>query len=171
MIKKINKKRFGFTLVEMLVVISIIGILSAVLAGGYVNSQKSARDVARKLSLKSISDTLSVYYSDYGVYPHTPEIDINDLIDDQNQLTKNGVVYIKKMPKETKDGVAQIFYEVGRAPTYKSFRLYTNLENDEDGSCYKDSLGVIEDNLNGYSISSGCIYLVTSSNASATSLP
>lgn len=154
MSKKI-KKYFGFTLVEMLVVISIIAILSAVLAGGYINSQKNARDASRKLSLKSMSDALNAYYADYGVFPS--QTTILDLINSQGEFSQNGIIYMKKIPKET-GSTGQILYQV--SPTGKSFKLFANLENVEDGSCLKKDVcfGL------GYSISNECCYVVTSSN-------
>ena len=154
MSKKI-KKYFGFTLVEMLVVISIIGILSAVLAGGYINSQKNARDAARKLSLKSMSDALNAYYADYGIFPE--QNTILDLINSQGELSKDGIIYIKKMPKET-GSMGEILYQV--SVTGKSFKLFANLENIEDGSCLSKTVCA---NL-GYSISNECCFVVTSSN-------
>lgn len=167
--KKLNKK-LGFTLVEMLVVISIIGILSTVLGGGYINSQKSARDAARKLSLKSISDAINWYYSDYGYFPKTPEININNLISNEGELSKNGVIYIKKMPNEKISSKRSgISYQV--SGTGRSFRLYINLENEEDKDCYKDSFGNTIRSLNGYyTVPTGCIYLVTSSNVGSEGL-
>lgn len=152
-------KRFGFTLVEMLVVISIIGILSAFLAGGYVNSQKSAKDAARKINLKSISDALNSYYADNGKYP-----EVGDLIDSQGAFmsTSDGIIYMKKVPIET-GGMESIEYE--RGSDEKSFRLYTNLENNEDKDCVSSSACA----LLGYSVTKGCCYIVTSSNIGTTS--
>ena len=152
----------------MLVVISIIGILSAVLAGGYVNSQKNSKDAARKLNLKAISDALNLYYADYGKYPlMTGATGINNLIENQGEFAAGGNIYMKKMPKDDiTGGRSGIRYEV--SSSLKSFRLYINLENEEDKSCYKTPLGGIENNLNGYTINSGCIYLLTSSNTGAT---
>lgn len=158
--KKINKKIFGFTLVEMLVVISIIAILSAILAGGYVNSQKSSRDAARKINLKSISDALNSYYADYGSYP-----DPNDLIDSQggfsSEIDGEVYIYMKKVPEEI-GSMLPIKYEV--SPTNRSFRLFTNLENDEDKDCIVES---VCDSLN-YNIENDCCYIVTSPNVGTT---
>ncbi len=154
--KKIDKKRFGFTLVEMLVVISIIAILSAVLAGGYSNSQKSARDAARKINLKSISDALNSYYADNGNYPEEGSW-INN-----GEFALDGIVYMKKVPVES-GNMVPIKYELGE-PSKKSFRLFTNLENDEDKDCVL--MDVCED-LN-YDIENGCCYIVTSSNVGTT---
>lgn len=161
--KKINKK-FGFTLVEMLVVISIIGILTSVLAGGYVNSQKNSRDAARKIQLKSISDALNSFYADNGRYPSDGGIGttgVNGLIYSQGQLVDgSGNIYIKKMPKEMKDDLQQIKYVV--SSTGKSFWLFTNLENLEDRSCKYGGCGPV------YAVDKGCCYPIISSNTQLT---
>lgn len=62
----------GLTLIELMVVISIIGILAAVGMGSYQSSLKSARDGKRKVDIKQIRSALEMYYADYGTYPPSP---------------------------------------------------------------------------------------------------
>ena len=146
---------FGFTLVEMLVVISIIAILSAVLAGGYSNSQRSARDAARKANLKSISDALNQYYADNGVFPNTIPLG--------GEFALNGIVYMKKMPSNVETGgMTPIRYDTNSSPPRKHFRLYTNLENNEDKACFKGSA------CGNYNTPNNCCFIITSSNLGAT---
>jgi len=158
-----NKKivrNFGFTLVEMLVVISIISILSAVLAGGYSNSQKSARDATRKINLKSISDALNSYYADNGRYPEE-----DDLTDTDGSFVLDNIIYMRKVPIET-GGMTPILYERGSGT--KSFRLYSNLENEEDKDCILNSICESISFSNNYHSNKGCCYVVTSSNVGTT---
>ena len=63
-----NQKR-GFTLIEMLIVIAIIAILSAIVLTGVTGFQASARDTARIGDLKNIQDYLELYYNKCGFYP------------------------------------------------------------------------------------------------------
>ena len=51
----------GFTLIEMLVVISLIGILAAIALVSFTSSQKQARDVVRKSDLKQYQTLLESY--------------------------------------------------------------------------------------------------------------
>jgi prepilin-type N-terminal cleavage/methylation domain-containing protein len=64
-------KRFfrGFTVVELLIVISVIGILAGIALVSYKGSQTRANDVAVKDDLVKLSDALNVYYGDNGTYP------------------------------------------------------------------------------------------------------
>lgn len=60
---------YGFTLVELLVVISIIGILIGLSAVAYQNAKSSARDTQRKSDLGAIGSSLEIYRTDCGEYP------------------------------------------------------------------------------------------------------
>lgn len=65
-----NKTKKGFTLIEMLVVVSLIGILSALALVSFTSSQKQARDVQRKSDLKQYQTLLENYAnSNDGLYP------------------------------------------------------------------------------------------------------
>ena len=61
----------GFTLVELLVVITILGILATIGLVAFASSQARGRDVQRKSDLKQIATALEMFYSDYGVYPNS----------------------------------------------------------------------------------------------------
>ena len=154
-----SKKKNGFTLVELLVVISIISILTVIIAANFVESQKKGRDAARKANLKSLSDAVNLYYADQGSFPSSVsfggELSFGTAASDK-------VIYMKKIPSETSPNVKQLRYDV--SGTNRSFRLYTNLENDGDKDCLASSIC----NSLGYSITSGCCYIITSSNIGAT---
>lgn len=62
-------KRAGFTLVELLIVISIIAILTVIGLATYAGVQKNARDARRKDDLRAIKLALELYYQRNGQYP------------------------------------------------------------------------------------------------------
>jgi prepilin-type N-terminal cleavage/methylation domain-containing protein len=58
----------GFTLVELLVVISIIGLLATIVMVSLGSARTKARDTRRKVDLEQIVLALEMYYSDYNTY-------------------------------------------------------------------------------------------------------
>jgi prepilin-type N-terminal cleavage/methylation domain-containing protein len=63
------QKHSGFTLVELLVVISIIGLLSAVLYGSFAGARDTASNRALQTELKETQLALEVYRSQNGRFP------------------------------------------------------------------------------------------------------
>lgn len=63
------KKNKGFSLIELLVVISIIGVLTTVLVMNFVGTRERARDSQKIQNLNSIKNALRMYYNDNQTYP------------------------------------------------------------------------------------------------------
>jgi type II secretion system protein G len=59
----------GFTLIEMLVVISIVGILIGLSIFGLQSARESSRDASRKTDLELIRSGIEIYRADCGTYP------------------------------------------------------------------------------------------------------
>ncbi|MGC8729686.1 MAG: type IV pilin protein [Elusimicrobiales bacterium] len=65
-------KKRGFTLVELMIVIVIIGILAAVAIPKFADMVDKSKEGATKAQLQSLRGALSVYYGDNeGKYPQT----------------------------------------------------------------------------------------------------
>jgi prepilin-type N-terminal cleavage/methylation domain-containing protein len=63
------KKNFGFTLVELLVVMGMIGLLASIMLVGLNSSKEKARDSVRMDDLKSLSKAAELYFVKYGDFP------------------------------------------------------------------------------------------------------
>jgi general secretion pathway protein G len=63
----------GFTLVEMLVVITIIGLIMALVGPRVLNYLSESKTKAAKIQIESFSSALDLYYLDLGRYPTTSE--------------------------------------------------------------------------------------------------
>jgi len=66
----------GFTLVEILIVITIIGILLSIVIPQYKNSIIRAKEAVLKENLHQIRDAISKYYKDKNKYP----VSLDDLV-------------------------------------------------------------------------------------------
>jgi len=139
-----NKNRFkGFTLVELLVVMAILGILVSLVAGNFRSAQVRGRDVTRKSDLKQIAHSLELFYADYGKYP----LDSSGLISacPYNPLLSTGVacswgedsftdgktVYFKVVPSDPSSDYSY-FYRIVPGSSNQKFQLFAYLENSKD---------------------------------------
>lgn len=59
----------GFTLIELMVAISIIAIMTAVLSANFSDARAQSRDKARMTSLKELQLSVELYKAQYGRYP------------------------------------------------------------------------------------------------------
>jgi general secretion pathway protein G len=77
----------GFTLIELMIVMIIIGILAAVAIPAYVQSVRHAREAVLKEDLHTMRAAIDAYTVDKGKAPQP----LNDLVD---------AGYLKSMPKD-----------------------------------------------------------------------
>lgn len=63
----------GFTLIEIMVVVTILAILIALVAPKMVGRTDQARRVSTKVQIKNIEGALQLYKLDNGIYPGTEQ--------------------------------------------------------------------------------------------------
>ncbi len=63
----------GFTLIELMIVIVIIGILATLLIPRIMERPEEARRIKAKMDIKTIESALKLYKIDNGVYPSTEQ--------------------------------------------------------------------------------------------------
>lgn len=63
----------GFTLIELMVVIVILGVLAGLIVPQFMDEPQKARVVKAKMQMESISTSLKKFYIDNGFYPATEQ--------------------------------------------------------------------------------------------------
>src|ERR1700676_2525225 len=63
----------GMTLIEILVVLTLIGIVMGIVGGNYLGQGEKAKAKAAKIEIEQIGQTLDYYRLDVGRYPTTQE--------------------------------------------------------------------------------------------------
>lgn len=114
----------GFTLIEILVVIAIIGSLSALLMPNYMEARMRARDAQRKSDLKTIQKAIEMYKTDH--YSNSP-VSLPDM--GVGFTDPSGQYYIKSMPG---DPTYKTSYEYVRDPDGIDYTLCACVENIAD---------------------------------------
>ncbi len=68
-IRKALESKEGFTLVELLVVIAVLGILAAIAVPRFADMRAKARETKAIAEVKQVQTGLELYYAEHGVYP------------------------------------------------------------------------------------------------------
>ena len=87
--RRADRGEAGFTLVEMLVVITIIGMIMALVGPRVLNYLSESKAKAAKIQIESFSSALDLYYLDLGRYPTSNE-GLAGLTRSNNQAGWNG---------------------------------------------------------------------------------
>jgi len=114
LIKQASYQR-GFTLIEIMVVVIIIGVLAGLVAPQFFKSAETARKIAAESDIKRISSQMSLYRLDNFSYPTTAE-GINALVSDPGKRNWNGP-YLKDLPLDPWDNEYQYQFPGSRNTT------------------------------------------------------
>lgn len=137
----------GFSLIELLVVIGIISILSAIAVPNFMAARERARDAARKSDLKAYQQALELFKQDQNppTYPPAPasQSDANSYVGKcwtagnapSTPCVSSATVYLKKIPGDPSGTSAspRAYSYILNSPL--DYTLCTCLENkgDADG--------------------------------------
>jgi len=110
-----NKK--GFTLIEILVVVSIIGFLTTIVLVSLNSAKEKAQETAGIQQLKEVKNAINMFYSDNGYYP---EGNIDNL---ESVLSTGGKVYISEITDNPQlvyfgTSTGSIICNSGKCPNY-----------------------------------------------------
>lgn len=177
---KANKSRRGFTLLELLVAMAILGILAVISLTSFGTVREKGRDSRRKQDIQSISKSLEMYYNDYGRYPGgsaTGQI-LGCGAGGSAACNWGGVwqnsdstLYMAQLPDDPRGH--RYYYQSDSGGTY--YRIFAYLENDDDVAAALTSGGLpgfYEStscrNVGGSFQADSCNYVLMSSNISST---
>ncbi len=118
--KRIN----GFSLIELIVVITIMMVVTAVGIVSYQGANRSARDSRRKSDLEKVRTALEMYKQENRTYPATPDL-----------ITSGG--YLSEWPSDPQTGKT---YQYQLLTNY-TYRVWACLENASGGSSYGSCCG------------------------------
>lgn len=91
----------GFTLIELMIVVVILGILAAIIVPKFLGREEQARRVAAKVQIKNFEGALSMFKLDNGFYPATEE-GLQALVEKlvTGRVSGNWKQYLSKVPKD-----------------------------------------------------------------------
>jgi general secretion pathway protein G len=112
-----GKKRRGFSMIEMTLVIALIGILMTVAVVAFLPKLKEGKETATKATMNTINGQLLAYKASSGVFP--PGL---------AQLVPN---YLPKLPK---DGWKKEFYYAPQGLNGRPFDLISGGEDQQIGT-------------------------------------
>lgn len=124
------QKFSGFTLIEVLVVATIIGVLAMVAVTSYASVNKRSRDAKRKSDIEQLRSAIEMYRSDQGYYPAVGTggsfVPVSNLI--SNLVT----AYMPAVPSDPQSPTQDYYYQaispIGTPVNYYGYCLCAKLE-------------------------------------------
>lgn len=108
------ERKNGFTLIEILIVLSIIGILLGLAVPQYQMSVKRAREAVLKENLFIMRKMIDQYYQDKHKYPPS----LQSLVEEK---------YLKTLPIDPITGSNETWQEVRQSPPADEYVPFENL--------------------------------------------
>jgi type II secretion system protein G len=171
-----KKLSYGFTLMELMVVMAILGVIIAISTNSFLGAKLKSRDAKRKNDLVQVSRALELYYNDHGRYPadgsggHVYGCGASSSSScewgEESFEDQYNNVYLEKMPSDplANSGYDYVYRASGDGLMYQ---LFARLENDNDPSLDIDNDGDADE----YSVNCGngnCNFAITSPNTNGT---
>jgi type IV pilus assembly protein PilA len=133
-VTKLHTRRGGFTLIELMIVVAIIGILAAIAIPNFLRFQLKAKSSEGKTNIAAIRTAEESYFAEYGNYvsalPSPPTIADNQKTQFSHAVPSEGFDRVGWSP----EGQVYFNYSVEqllRTPT-SSRAAHADIDNDDD---------------------------------------
>jgi general secretion pathway protein G len=136
-----RRRMGGFTLIELMIVVVIIGILATLLIPRIMERPEEARRIKAKVDIKTIESALKLYKLDSGVYPTTEQGLMSLLKKPETapvprKWKEGGYLEGREVPKDPWD---RPYYYVSPAPDGKDYVITSYGHDGEPGGTGKDA--------------------------------
>lgn len=89
----------GFTLIELMIVVVILGLLATIVMPRILNRPEQARRIKAKVDIRNIESALALFKTDTGRFPTTSE-GLEALVSDPGIKGYNSDAYLDKVPSD-----------------------------------------------------------------------
>ncbi len=94
-----TKRKTGFTLIELMIVIVILGLLATTIMPRILNRPEQARRTKAAVEIHNLSSALALFKADTGRFPTTSE-GLESLVNDPGIKGYNADSYLDKVPAD-----------------------------------------------------------------------
>lgn len=129
--KHTPRQKSGFTLIELMVVMIILGILAMLISGNVINSLQKGRDARRKNDLAQVQRALEMYYEDVKMYPSATPPFGSQFCNGSVPCPTTAKVYMRRLPADPNAGYSYNYVADPNGQYYYLFSCIENYWNDQ----------------------------------------